>query len=39
MKQPNSPLDSYTRHIARANNYIFKTVLDNIKNQNNNENK
>lgn len=39
MKQPETPLDSYMRHIAHANNNIFTEVLDNIQNQNNNENR
>ena len=37
MKQPESSLDVYMHHIARANNNIFKSVLNNIQNQNNNE--
>lgn len=37
MKKKDSPLDGYMRHIAHANHIIFKEVLDNIQNQNNNE--
>ena len=32
-----SPRDGYMRHIAHANNIIFKEVLDNIQNRQNNE--
>ena len=39
MKQPETPLDSYMRHIAHANNIIINEVLTEIQNQNNNENK
>lgn len=37
MNNPDSPLSDYMRHIAHANHIIFKEVLDNIQNQNNNE--
>ena len=36
MKQPESPLDVYMRHIAHANIIIISKELDNIQNQNNN---
>lgn len=38
MKNNNSPLAVYMRHIAHANHIIFKEVLDNIQNKNINEN-
>lgn len=37
MNKSDSPRDGYMRHIAHANHIIFKEVLDNIQNQNNNE--
>ena len=37
MNEPKTPLDSYMRHIARANTYIYKEVIDNIHNDNNDE--
>ena len=36
MNKPQQPLESYMRHIAHANHIIFKEVLDNL-NDNNNE--
>ena len=35
--KPQKPLDEYMRHIAHANHIIFKEVLDNIQNRQNNE--
>lgn len=37
MTNPNSPLNSYMRHIARANHIILKEVINEIQNQNNND--
>ena len=37
MKNNDSPLDVYQRHIAHANNIIINEALDNIQNQTNNE--
>lgn len=37
MKKKNkSPLDNYVRSIAHVNRIVFKEVLDNIENQENN---
>lgn len=37
MKTHDTPLARYQRHIAHANNIIFKEVLGNIQNHNSNE--